>query len=98
MPSYQFTLQDDLTLLRETLEDVLRVSDDPSDKKYLEAKARAENVLKEVQSRISEASDNCYVHAKQAVCQANGYVHKKPWQSIGAAAAVGVVLGFLISR
>ncbi|EGE4742090.1 stress response protein ElaB [Salmonella enterica] len=99
--SYQFgesRVDDDLTLLSETLEEVLRSSGDPADQKYIELKARAEQALEEVKNRISQASDSYYYRAKQAVYKADDYVHEKPWQGIGVGAAVGLVLGLLLAR
>ena len=43
--SYESRIDDDLELLSETLEEVLRSSGDPADQKYLELKARAERAL-----------------------------------------------------
>ncbi|EBH9370243.1 stress response protein ElaB [Salmonella enterica subsp. enterica serovar Cerro] len=99
--SYQFgesRVDDDLTLLSETLEEVLRSSGDPADQKYIELKARAEQALEEVKNRVSRASDSYYYRAKQAVYKADDYVHEKPWQGIGVGAAVGLVLGLLLAR
>ena len=47
---------------------------------------------------VSNASDNYYYRAKQAVYRAVDYVHEKPWQGIGVGAAVGLVLGLLLAR
>ncbi|EDZ2662350.1 stress response protein ElaB [Salmonella enterica] len=99
--SYQFgesRVDDDLTLLSETLEEVLRSSGDPADQKYIELKARAEQALEEVKNSVSQASDSYYYRAKQAVYKADDYVHEKPWQGIGVGAAVGLVLGLLLAR
>ncbi|EAB1943266.1 stress response protein ElaB [Salmonella enterica] len=99
--SYQFgesRVDDDLTLLSETLEEVLLSSGDPADQKYIELKARAEQALEEVKNRVSHASDSYYYRAKQAVYKADDYVHEKPWQGIGVGAAVGLVLGLLLAR
>ncbi|CCC31160.1 conserved hypothetical protein [Salmonella bongori NCTC 12419] len=99
--SYQFgesRVDDDLTLLSETLEEILRSSGDPADQKYIELKARAEKALEEVKNRVSHASDSYYYRAKQAVYKADDYVHEKPWQGIGVGAAVGLVLGLLLAR
>lgn len=46
-------IDDDLTLLSETLEEVLRSSGDPADQKYVELKARAEKALDDVKKRVS---------------------------------------------
>ncbi|MDI9799851.1 stress response protein ElaB [Citrobacter koseri] len=96
--SYGSRINDDLELLSETLEEVLRSSGDPADQKYVELKARAERALEEVKNRVSHASDSYYYRAKQAVYKADDYVHEKPWQGIGAGAAVGLVLGLLLAR
>ena len=58
----------------------------------------AEKALHEVKNRVSHASDNYYYRAKKAVYRADDYVHEKPWQGIGAGAAVGLVLGLLLAR
>jgi ElaB protein len=91
-------IDDDLTLLSDTLEEVLRSSGDPADQKYVELKARAENALHAVKSRVSHASDTYYYRAKKAAYRADDYVHEKPWQGIGVGAAVGLVLGLLLTR
>ena len=94
----QASLDDDLRMLSETLEEVLRSSGDPADQKYIELKARAEQALHEVKARVSNASDNYYYRAKQAVYRADDYVHEKPWQGVGVGAAAGLVLGLLLAR
>ncbi|KAB8312235.1 stress response protein ElaB [Erwinia endophytica] len=91
-------LDDDLALLTETLEEVLKSSGDPADQKYIELKAKAEKSLSEVKSRISHASDAYYYRAKRVVYRADEYVHEKPWQGIGAGAALGLVVGLLLAR
>lgn len=96
--AYRSSLDDDLTLLSETLEEVLQGSGDPADQKYVELKARAEQALHDVKNRVSQASDTYYYRTKQAVCQADDFVHDKPWQGVGIGAAVGLVLGLLLAR
>ncbi len=91
-------LDEDLTLLTKTLEEVLKSSGDSADQKYIELKAKAEQALHEVKSRISGASDTYYYRAKKAVDRADDYVHEKPWQGIGIGAAIGLVLGVLLAR
>ncbi|EPF15967.1 MULTISPECIES: stress response protein ElaB [Cedecea] len=98
MQPYESRLDDDLALLSETLEEVLRSSGDPADQKYIELKAKAEQALHEVKERISNASDNYYYRAKKAVYRADDYVHENPWRGIGAGAAIGLVVGLLLRR
>ncbi|STQ10358.1 ElaB protein [Enterobacter cloacae] len=49
---------------------MLRSSGDPADQKYIELKARAEQALHDVKTRVSHASDNYYYRAKKAVYRA----------------------------
>ncbi|MEX5411757.1 stress response protein ElaB [Atlantibacter hermannii] len=91
-------IDDDLSLLSDTLEEVLRSSGDPADQKYIELKARAEQALNDVKARVSNASDNYYYRAKKAVYRADDYVHEQPWKGIGIGAAAGLVLGILLAR
>ncbi|HBH66858.1 MAG TPA: protein ElaB [Erwinia persicina] len=95
---HETRLDDDLALLTETLEEVLKSSGDPADQKYVELKAKAEKSLHQVKSRISNASDTYYVRARQAVTRADDYVHDKPWQGIGVGATIGLVIGLLLAR
>ncbi|MEA1065540.1 stress response protein ElaB [Erwinia sp. HR93] len=94
----RYTLDDDLTLLSDTLNEVLRSSGDPADEKYIELKTRAEQALHDVKKRVSNASDSYYYRTKQAVYRADDYVREKPWQGVGIGAAAGLVLGLLLSR
>lgn len=91
-------LDDDLALLTETLEEVLKSSGDPADQKYIELKTKAEQALHDVKVRASQASDSYYYRAKNAVYRADDYVHEKPWQGIGIGATAGLVLGLLLAR
>lgn len=95
---YDSHIDDDLALLSETLEEVLRSSGDPADQKYIELKTRAEQALNEVKHRISNASDSYYYRAKRAVYRADDYVHENPWHGIGVGASVGLVIGLLLRR
>ncbi|KNC10052.1 protein ElaB [Klebsiella sp. RIT-PI-d] len=94
--SYESRIDDDLTLLSETLEEVLRSSGDPTDQKYIELKARAEQSLEDVKNRVSQASDTYYYRAKQVAYRADDYVREKPWQGVGIGAAAGLVFGLLL--
>ncbi len=98
MQPYESRLDDDLALLSDTLEEVLRASGDPADQKYIELKEKAEQALNEVKARISNASDTYYYRTKKVVYRADDYVHEKPWQGIGIGAAVGLVIGLLLRR
>lgn len=96
--SHESHIDDDLALLSETLEEVLRASGDPADQTYLELKARAEQALDDVKSRVANASETYYCRAKRAAYRTDEYVHQNPWQGIGIGAAAGLMLGLLLRR
>jgi len=63
-----------------------------------EARARAEETFEQARARLESFEEDLQAHAKEALGDAESYVRENPWQSIGIAAAVGLVLGVLIGR
>jgi ElaB/YqjD/DUF883 family membrane-anchored ribosome-binding protein len=53
--------------------------------------ARGKEQMQELQEKALECT-------KQAAESADKFVHEKPWQAVGIAAAVGLVAGLLIRR
>ncbi|MFV8903890.1 stress response protein ElaB [Serratia fonticola] len=94
----QTTLDDDLRMLSDTLQDVLDYSGDRADQAYTDIKAHAERALKDIKSRLANSSECYYVWAKEVACRADDYVRDKPWHSVGIGATVGLVLGLLLAR
>jgi hypothetical protein len=47
---------------------------------------------------LLSASENWVNSARELANTADDFVHDHPWQAIGAAAAFGVTLGYLLSR
>lgn len=93
----EIRVDDDLKLLSDALDELLRYSGDQADKAYLDLKKGAEKALQEVKSRIG-ASDSYYARAKKVADKADVYVHDKPWHGIGIGATVGLVLGLLLAK
>lgn len=91
-------LEDDLAMLTDTLEEVLRASGDPADQKYIDIKDRATDALSRARERLEKTADNLYYQTRNAVYRTDDYVHQKPWQGVGIGAAVGLVVGLLLAR
>lgn len=62
------------------------------------ARAKVEASLAEAKAKIADAQAVLLVRTKAAVWATDDYVHTHPWQSIGAAAGVGLVIGLLVGR
>jgi ElaB/YqjD/DUF883 family membrane-anchored ribosome-binding protein len=61
-------------------------------------RARARESLKQAKSRLQEAEGEALEQVREAAATADEYVHENPWQAVGVAAGVGLLLGLLISR
>ncbi|MBE9607728.1 DUF883 family protein [Chitinilyticum piscinae] len=60
--------------------------------------ARVAERLRLAKGQLLEAEQVVINRAKQAAKATDTYVHDHPWQAVGIAAAVGVLVGMLISR
>lgn len=60
--------------------------------------ARVAAGLREAKEKLVSAERTAVEKAKQAAQATDSYVHDHPWQAVGVAAAVGVLIGMLISR
>ncbi|MCL4720890.1 MAG: DUF883 family protein [Gammaproteobacteria bacterium] len=61
-------------------------------------RARAQASLGQARARLSEAEGEAVEQMKEAAESADEFVRGNPWQAVGIAAGVGLVLGLLISR
>jgi ElaB/YqjD/DUF883 family membrane-anchored ribosome-binding protein len=61
-------------------------------------RAKAEESLATAKVKMSEAEAVLVAKTKAAAKATDEYVHVHPWQAIGIAASVGMVLGLLIGR
>lgn len=91
-------LMDDLRTVIADAEALMAATADTAGAGVREARARAGESLDQARARLESLEDELKVHAKAALGDADAYVHANPWQSIGIAAAVGLVLGVLIGR
>ena len=79
-------------------EALLKATANQGGEKLAEVRAKAEQSLKIAKSRILEAQDALIATTKEAARAADEYVHEKPWNAIGIAAGIGLILGYLIGR
>ena len=62
------------------------------------ARQRASGSVESARVRLAELEADLKRRAKAVRDDATQYVHDNPWQSVGVAAAVGVVIGVLLGR
>ena len=67
-----------------------------------EVRAKTEESLRVVKSKLADAQAALRVKTKSAAKATDAYVHENPWKvvgvSAGVAAAVGLVIGLLMDR
>ena len=61
-------------------------------------RAKAEESLAVAKAKLSEAQAALLAKTRAAARATDEYVHVHPWQAIGVGAAVGLLVGMLISR
>jgi ElaB/YqjD/DUF883 family membrane-anchored ribosome-binding protein len=66
--------------------------------KVQEVRARAEDSIKHARERIEDVENAAMRRAKEMAGAAEAYVRENPWQSLGIAAGVGMLVGLLLSR
>lgn len=59
---------------------------------------RAEESLKQAKSSLSDLQDEAVESVRDAANATHDYVKKNPWQSLGIAAGIGLLVGMLIRR
>ena len=91
-------LAQDLRAVVADAEDLLRATADQAGDKAASLRARAQANLATAKARLVEAEHAMVERTKVAAQATDDYVHEKPWQSVGIAAAVGVLVGMLIGR
>ena len=91
-------LRAELKSLADTLEEVLSSSSDKSKEELSKLRGKADRALKESRYRLGETGDAIAEQTRVAAARADDYVRDNPWTGVGIGAAVGVVLGVLLSR
>ncbi len=91
-------LRDELETLADTLEEILHSSGDKPKAELDKLRSKAENLLKNTRTRLSDTSEKIVDQTKEIADRADNYVHEKPWTGVGIGAAVGLVLGVLLTR
>ncbi|MFD1711986.1 DUF883 domain-containing protein [Ottowia sp. GY511] len=79
-------------------EDLLAATAGQTDTKIAELRARAKENLSMAREKLADADAAVRARARLAATATDEYVHDNPWSSIGAAAALGILIGVLLGR
>jgi ElaB/YqjD/DUF883 family membrane-anchored ribosome-binding protein len=91
-------LVDDIQAVITTAEQMLAATAGAADDKVAQLRARIEDRLLDAKVRLRDAEAAVVAKSKAMARATDDYVHESPWQAVGIAAGVGLLVGLLIGR
>lgn len=91
-------LMSDLKVLIADAEALLKSSSGDVGEAVASARSRIEARLDDAKAHLLQLQQEAAQRAKAAGRAADDYVHEHPWQAVGMAAGIGLVVGLLIGR
>jgi ElaB/YqjD/DUF883 family membrane-anchored ribosome-binding protein len=79
-------------------ETLLKQAAKESGEKATDLRSQVETKLRSAKLKLQELQDEALDQAKVAARVTDDYVHDNPWQAIGVAAAIGLLVGLVIGR
>ena len=79
-------------------EELLSATAGQTDTRITELRVRAKENLRVAREKLADADAAVRARARLAATATDDYVHDNPWSSIGAAAALGILIGVLLGR
>ena len=91
-------LVDEMSAVLSEAEEMLKRAATETGDKARDLRSQVETNLLRAKLKLQEYEGEAIDHAKAAARFTDDYVHDNPWRSIGIAAAVGLLLGLLMTR
>lgn len=91
-------LVSDLKSVVNDAEALLNATSTQTGDKIQAVRARAEESLRQAKARLTEIEQEAIRRAKEIADATDEYVRDNPWQSVGIAAGIGLLLGVLLGR
>lgn len=87
----------DLKTVMQDAEALLRATSSQTGEKIQEIRAHAEQSLTRARARVGELEQEARRRAQEMTDATEVYMRDNPWQSVGIAAGVGLLIGLLLS-
>ena len=91
-------LVDDFAEMLTEAEDLMKRAASETGERAKDLRSQVEAKILAAKSRLQEMQGDALDSAKAAARVTDDYVHDNPWQAIGAAAALGSLVGLLMNR
>lgn len=90
-------LVEDLKIVMRDAEALIKATSAQTGEKIQQVRAQAEESLRQARTRLTALEDEAMQRAREVATATEGYVRENPWQSVGIAAGVGLLVGLLLS-
>lgn len=97
-PANKQKLLDEFNAVVTETEQLLKSLTTEGGEKANAVRATIEQNLKAARERLNYLENTVLQRTKEAARTTDAYVHEHPWQAIGIAAGLGVVVGLLLNR
>lgn len=91
-------LMSDIKTVMQDAEALLKATSAQTGERIQEVRARAEQSLQKARVRLQEVEQETMKRAQEVADATEEYVRGNPWQSVGIAAGVGLLVGLMLSR
>lgn len=91
-------LIEDLHLVIRDAEALLQATAGQAGERLHDLRQRTQATLASARERLAAAERSAAREIRAAAADADEFVHDKPWQAVGIAAGVGLLVGLLIGR
>ena len=88
----------DMKVVVSDAEEILRATAGVAGEKMIDLRERIGERLRDAKLRIADAEAALIDRTKAAARATDDYVNDNPWQAVGIAAGVGLLLGIIIGR
>jgi ElaB/YqjD/DUF883 family membrane-anchored ribosome-binding protein len=88
----------DFTEVLSEADALLKQATKESGEKASDLRAQVETKLRAAKLKLMDMQDDAMDRAKATARATDEYVRDNPWQALGVAAAIGVLIGLLMSR
>jgi len=89
---------DEFSAVLTEAEDMLKRASNETADRAKDLRSQVEAKLLSAKLRLQELQGQAVERAKETARATDDYVHDNPWQAIGVAAAIGFLVGLLVSR
>lgn len=95
---HSHTLERDLKAVVQSLEALLESSAENAGDAMTDVRKSIEARLQQARTTLATLEKHAARQARIAARNADRYVHDNPWQTLGIAAGIGVLIGLLLGR